>query len=244
MTRQNPDIVRAKRNGIVDIWNAFMLVGVSYDVHDIPICPSTATDAPRHLISWPEAKRLHNSRLRGGEKNYKREEFIHFYVDDVKFDGKKSGIWIQPWKALEIIRHFGGIITPDYSICQDFPEPQKMGAVFRMRAFGFWAGRQGIKVINNIRWGTWETWDYCFAGIPRGSIVAVGTVASGLRSRNNRLIFENGFKRMVEVIRPQTVLIYGSGNQTCIKEACNAGVKVLTFESETHMAFCGVKTNE
>lgn len=36
----------------------------------------------------------------------------------------------------------------------------------RMRAYGYWLGKNGIPVINNIRWGTPETFEYCFEGIP------------------------------------------------------------------------------
>lgn len=49
-----------------------------------------------------------------------------------------------------------------------------------MLSFGRWISQFGIPVINNVRWGTEETWEYCFDGIPYNSIVAIGTVASGI----------------------------------------------------------------
>ncbi|MBQ0071515.1 MAG: DUF4417 domain-containing protein, partial [Spirochaetales bacterium] len=39
-------------------------------------------------------------------------------------------------------------ITPDFSTNQDFPEAIKIYATYRMRAFGYWLGREGIEVIN------------------------------------------------------------------------------------------------
>ncbi len=229
--------LKAVRNGIVDIWNAFMLEGASFDVHDIPFCPTTAEDLPTQLISWPEAKRIHKRAMERGDRDYRVHAFIHFYVDDVKFDGLRSSIWFFPMRALEVIQHFDGIITPDFSMCQDFPEPLKLFAVYRMRAFGYWIGSFGIPVINNVRWGTSETWGYCFAGIPIEGIVAVGTVASGLRKLENRTLFIDGFLEMIDVLKPKAIVVYGSANYECFRNTAERGIEVIKFESDTAKAF-------
>jgi hypothetical protein len=228
---------KATRGGIVDIWNAFMLVGASYDVHDIPFSPTTAKRMPRKLISWPEAKRLHKRAIRHGDKEYHIRAFVHFYVGDVKFDGARSGIWLFPWRAYEVIRHFDGIITPDFSMCQDFPESLKTLAVYRMRTFGYWIGSMGIEVINNVRWGTVETWDYCFAGIERHTVVSVGTVASGLRERRNRPLFTDGLMEMVRRLKPTAIIVYGSSGCKCFDEVSAMGIEICQFDSETSVAF-------
>lgn len=214
-----------------------MLEGASFDDHDIPICPTTASSYPKRMISWPEAKRLHKQAVRRGEKEYRVKAYVHFYVDDVKFDGVRSSIWLFPWRAAEVIRHFDGIITPDFSMCQDFPEPIKLFAVYRMRAFGYWIGTLGIGVINNVRWGTSETWNYCYAGIPKRTVVAVGTVASGLRKTVNRALFEEGFLEMLELLKPTAIIVYGSANYGCIKEAERRGAIILQFDSDASRAF-------
>ncbi len=227
----------ALRRGIVDVWNAFMVEGAEYDVHDIPFCPTTATSLPGQLISWPEAKQLHKKAMRKGDKEYRVQAFIHFYVDDVKFDGVRSSVWLFPWRALEIIRHFDGIITPDFSMCQDFPEPLKLFAVYRMRAFGYWVGSIGVQVINNVRWGTQETWDYCFAGVPKHTVVAVGSVASGLKRLENRQLFDDGLEVMVKALKPAVIIVYGSGNYESFKQLGRRNVKVIQFESDMSKAF-------
>ena len=227
----------ALRRGIVDVWNAFMVEGAEYDVHDIPICPTTATSLPSQLISWPEAKRLHKKAVRKGDKEYRSHAFIHFYVDDVKFDGVRSSVWLFPWRALEVIRHFDGIITPDFSMCQDFPEPIKLFAVYRMRAFGYWAGTMGMQVINNVRWGSPETWGYCFAGVPKHTVVAVGAVASGLRKIENRSLFEDGLESMIQALKPTVVIVYGSARPEALRLLEDHGIKVVQFDSDMSKAF-------
>lgn len=229
--------LKASRRGIVDVWNAFMVDGAAFDVHDIPLCPNTAKELPAQLVSWPEAKRLHKKAMRRGEKEYHVPAFIHFYIDDIKFDGVRSSIWLFPWRALEVIQHFDGIITPDFSMCQDFPEPVKLFAVYRMRAFGYWVGTMGIQVINNVRWGARETWRYCFSGIPRHTVVSIGAVASGLREIANRPLFDDGFNAMIEILKPTVVIVYGSANYESIKRLKDLGIEVLQFDSEMSKAF-------
>ena len=224
------------RAGCQDVWNAFMVKGVDFRGRDIPYCPTTATILPKNLISYPEAKTIYNKHKH--EKDFFIDAFVHFYIDDCKFDSPSSGIWAD-WKtALKILRHFAGIITPDFSTCLDFPEPLKLWNTYRMRAFGYWYGRQGGAVINNVRWGTGETFDYCFEGITTNSVVAIGTVASNLRNPANRNNFVIGFKRMLKILNPHTIIVYGSDKCKCFEEV-RKKIKIIRFRSNKDLALRG-----
>lgn len=228
------------RAGCKDIWNAFMVEGADFVIgSDIPICPCT-TNIPQRLISYVEAKRIHKLNCQK-DPNYYVDAFIHFYIDDQKFDSSQSGIWAKPYNAIRIIRHFSGAITPDFSTNADFPDPLKRNNTYRMRAFGRWLSVNGIPVINNVRWGTEETWDYCFDGIPYNSIVAIGTVASGIHRLENRPDFEKGLFKMVEILRPHTILVYGSANYACFKVLADMGIRIIPFMSDTNFAYSSRK---
>jgi hypothetical protein len=108
-----------------------------------------------------------------------------------------------------------------------------------MRAFGFWIACQGISVINNVRWGTEETWRYCWDGIPQNSIVAIGTVASGLRQLENRPVFETGIREMVRRLRPHTIIVYGSANYPVFDELRSHGIYIKAFPSRMDTVFSG-----
>lgn len=86
-----------------------------------------------------------------------------------------------------------------------------------MRAFGYWYSTLGSAVTNNVRWGDNDTFDRCFDGISRKSIVSIGTVASGLRRSENRKLFESGFAKLLEVLKPHTIIVYGSDNLPCFE---------------------------
>ncbi len=229
------------RRGCKDMWNAFMVEGAEFAIgSDIPVCPCSAIEIPSGLISYDDAKHIHKIKSKT-DPDYRVDAFVHFYIDDQKFDGPRSSVWLYPNKALEVLRHFTGVITTDFSTNADFPDPIKRYNTYRMRAFGFWLGSQGISVINNVRWGTEETWDYCFDGIPYKSIVSIGTVASGINKLENRPDFEAGLFKMVEVLNPHTIVVYGSANYDCFKKISDMGIRIISFPSDTSLAFVSKK---
>ena len=219
-----------------DVWNAFMVKGATFSESGIPFCPTTVKELPRQLISYTKAREIYNRQIKRGNKSFTVDAFVHFYQHDYKFDGNRCGIWAAPQRAFEILRHFAGIITPDFSTYADFPFPLKIYNTYRMRAFGYWYGTFGGAVINNVRWGEEETFSYCFDSIPENSIISIGTVASGLRSSQNRELFEGGFYKLLEVLTPHTIIVYGSDNYSFFNKI-RKYVQILHFQSERALAF-------
>lgn len=229
------------RSGCKDVWNAFMAEGAVFGIHDIPFCPTTAITIPNHMVTWEEAKQIHKKHLVHGDTDYHEDAFVNWYIDDIKFDGP-HGIWHDHNTALKILCHFAGVITPDWSTYQDFPEAIKIYSTYRMRTYGYWLGKKGIAVINNVRWGTEESYSYCFEGIPTNSIVAIGTVGGGPRKLIDRQRFRTGFFKMIETLRPHTILVYGSSNDDCFSAAIKMGIHVISFQSKTDKFFDGRKS--
>lgn len=225
------------RTGCKDMWNAFMLKNAQFVYgSDIPICNSTKTIVPHELISYEDAKHIYKLKIKK-EPYFFVNAFVHFYIDDQKFDGGRDGIWNNPYKALNIIRHFAGAITPDFSTNADFPDAIKRFNTFRMRTFGHWLVSNNITVINNVRWGTIETWNYCFDGVPLNSIISIGTVASGLHKLENRPLFEDGLCKLVEKIHPPIIIVYGSAKYSVFDKLRQNKIKIISFPSKTSLAF-------
>ena len=107
-----------------------------------------------------------------------------------------------------------------------------------MRAFGYWFGTIcGHAVINNVRWGTLETYDYCFDGIPENSIVAIGTVGGSPRKLINRERFEHGLFEMVKRLSPHTIIVYGSENYPCFDKLREQGINIVSYPSRKALVF-------
>ena len=229
----------AIRKGCKDIWNAFMCEGADFTSHsknDIPFCPTTATEIPKDIITWDEAKRLYRNALARKDKHFFCNAFICWFIDDYKFDGPR-GAWHDCAFVLNVLRHFAGAITPDFSTYQDFPEPLKIYNTYRMRAFGYWLGKNGIAVINNVRWGSRETWSYCWDGIPQNSIVAIGTIGGSPRKHIDRKRFEEGLEELVRILQPHTIIVYGSANYPCFDRLIDQGIKVIAYPGCTASVF-------
>ncbi len=231
-------IQNIKRRNIKDIWNAFMVDGADFTLsnYDIPSCQTTLKqgEIPNDIITYSQAKNIYKN-LHAKDKEFTYDAFVCFYEDDQNFDGKKKGIWVYPKNAYNVLRHFSGIITPDFSTYQDFPISLKIYNTYRMRAFGYWYGTKCRKnVINNVRWGTKETYCFCFDGIPKNSIVAIGTVGGSPFKLLDRKRFVDGLEEMVKKILPSGIIVYGSANYPCFKKLKEQGIKIFEFPSRTN----------
>ena len=129
---------------------------------------------------------------------------IHFFIDDYQFER----LWNAPEKYLDVLSEYECILTPDFSLYMDMPMPMKIWNIYRSRQIGAYYQARGIKVIPTVSWAEAETFEFCFLGIPKGSIVAVSTI--GVKQDAEALeIWEEGMKAMIEQIEPSTILVYG-----------------------------------
>ena len=129
---------------------------------------------------------------------------IHFYVDDYQFER----VWNYPEKYTDILKKFECILSPDFSLYMDMPMPMKIWNIYRSRQIGQFYQSQGIKVIPTVSWAEPETFEFCFLGIPKGSVVSVSTV--GVRRYEDAVAtWKNGMDEMIRQIEPSKILIYG-----------------------------------
>ncbi len=148
---------------------------------------------PKDLTGFNYAKSLEN-----------KNTGIHFFVDDYQFER----VWNYPEKYVDILSEYDCILSPDFSLYMDMPMPMKIWNIYRSRQIGAYYQSQGIKVIPTISWAEPETFEFCFQGIPKGSIVAISTV--GVKEDATALeIWTDGVTEMIKQIEPSVILIYG-----------------------------------
>ena len=144
--------------------------------------------------------------------NAPKNNAVGFYEMDYKF----SDILINTDDCIEKLRPFGAMITPDCSLYRNAPLAVQITNIYRNRAIGYKAQCKGLYVIPQIRWGSEETYTkkvfsekIAFLGIPRNSIVAIGTYGC-IRGKENKYHFEAGLESMLTELKPKHVLVYGS----------------------------------
>lgn len=134
----------------------------------------------------------------------KKNVGVHFYLDDYQFER----VWNYPEKYVELFQEYDCILSPDFSLYLDMPMPMKVWNVYRSRLIGAYYQSYGIPVIPTLSWAEKETFDFCFKGIPKGSIVSISTV--GVKKDKDAMkTWLDGVKEMLKTVNPKTLLIYG-----------------------------------
>lgn len=129
---------------------------------------------------------------------------IHFYLDDYQFER----VWNRPNKYIDVLKQYDCIFSPDFSLYMDMPMAMKIWNTYRSRLIGQYYQKQGIKVIPTLSWAEKETFEFCFDGIPEGSIVSISTI--GIKQNKEALrIWKDGVDELIKRIKPSAILIYG-----------------------------------
>jgi len=148
---------------------------------------------PSDLIGFNYAKSSEN-----------KKTGIHFYLDDYQFER----LWNNPEEYIDVLSDYECILSPDFSLYLDMPMPMKIWNVYRSRQIGQYYQSNGIKVIPTISWGEPDTFEFCFKGIPKGSIVSISTI--GVKQNEEAFkIWLDGMDAMIKEIEPSTILVYG-----------------------------------
>ena len=97
---------------------------------------------------------------------------------------------------------------------------------------GNYLQRQGRNIIPNIRFADDRTFDFCFDGLPRNSVLALGSLGC-VKNKISRRIFEEGLLETISRLEPEILVLYGPLTKE-IEEILNAcDVKYIHFDCKT-----------
>ncbi|MCI6809465.1 MAG: DUF4417 domain-containing protein [Spirochaetia bacterium] len=132
---------------------------------------------------------------------------IHFFQHDYLFEptirSESKSI-----SKLEVFKKYQSVILPDCSIYTNLPLPVQQYQTYKSRAFGIFLSDNGVNIIPSVRWGDKYSWDFCFSGIMKNSLLAVGTL-SALGTSEDKRNFHAGFLEMLNRLEPASLIIYG-----------------------------------
>lgn len=129
---------------------------------------------------------------------------IHCFVDDYQFER----LWTSPQEYVEKIAEYDCFLSPDFSLYMDMPMAMKIWNIYRSRLIGQFLQDCGVCVIPTISWAEPETFSFCFAGIEKGSVVAVSTIGVK-REEASFHVWKTGMDEMIRVLEPAAILVYG-----------------------------------
>ena len=96
---------------------------------------------------------------------------VHFFLYDYRFER----VWKSPDSDIEKLSRYRAVLSPDFSMYLEMAPVMQLYNVFRNRWCGAYWASKGIRVIPTVNWGNESTFDFCFEGIEKGSVVAVST---------------------------------------------------------------------
>jgi hypothetical protein len=156
-----------------------------------------------------------------------REYWVHFYIFDRQFEC----VWNTYNRYLRCFQKAAGVIAPDFSLYCELPFTWQVWNTYRSRAIAYWLHRNGIPVIPNIRWSDSRSYEL-FEGIENGGTVAVSTNGC-IGTKPERLLFQRGLEKMIETIRPNTIICYSAAPKDIFKECRKAGIKIIKLDNYT-----------
>ena len=128
------------------------------------------------------------------------DKTIQFFTYDYRFDY----VYSHPELAVEKLKQYYCLLSPDYSIYIDMPLSLQIKNTFKNRWCGAYFQSLGLRCIPTVEWGDERSFDFCFDGIEKGSIVAVSTYGKTKIEEE----FMKGYNEMLQRIEPSAIICY------------------------------------
>lgn len=166
--------------------------------YNIPTLQGTKLEEFNSSTHWIDFHQT--TKARQNRKAYS----VHFFVDDYQFE--------RCWSALgtytKLLEQFNYVCTPDFSLYIDMPKAIQIYNHYRKHYLGAYWQSKGIKVLPTIAWSDKSSYDFCFDGEPKNSVVVTSTVGI-LSSDTSKRLFLDGYREMKERLNPSLVICYG-----------------------------------
>lgn len=103
----------------------------------------------------------------------------------------------------------------------------KIWNTYRSRLLGAYWESQGISVIPTVSWAEKESFDYCFDGLAKHSVLAISSVGVS-SSPTATKIWQAGMDEMIERLEPTAIVWYGPD----IDYLIDTSVKIYRYANE------------
>ena len=142
------------------------------------------------------------SDIRANDSAINRAKGVHFFIDDYRFEG----VYRNPEASLGRLSQYKFLLSPDYSTYSDMNYWRQIESIAHNRWVGAFWQSQGQIVIPTISWSDKKSFNFCFDGVEKHSIVAIGMIGCK-RSKANFML---GYDEMLARIEPETIICFGN----------------------------------
>lgn len=184
------DLLERKKHLLNLQWhNDFQTTGVE----GFPMLKPFADDLPSIFISFSERnKRLYDCG-------------VHCFLYDYMIEQT----WNAPSRVVQSLKQYRCVVAPDFSIFTDMPRALNVWNIYRNRWISSYWQSQGINVVPSASWGSVDSFEYCFDGLPENSVIAIGHSTIGKEKPFKRL-YRMGVETLIDKKHPTKLFVYGS----------------------------------
>jgi hypothetical protein len=211
---------KPKKPYIRDVFLAELIKGAELTKPDgYPIIEEwmVAKTPPKELYQWDRRRDVIEP----------EESGMSFYCNDIGF----IPILNNPQGYTEKLRTYHCIVGIDPSPYDNMPLVVQKSQIYNNLAVTYYYGKQGLKVIPNVRLGNNQTLG-ALTAYPKGTLIAIGT--HGFMKRlDNREIFRNQVSVTVDVVRPSGIVVYGPASDYVFKAATEKNIPIYQYDSYT-----------
>ena len=136
------------------------------------------------------------------------DRMVHFFLYDYRFER----VWKNPDNDIEKLSRYRAVLSPDFSMYLEMAPVMQLYNVFRNRWCGAYWASKGLRVIPTVNWGDESSFDLCFEGIEKGSVVAVSTYMASEHDNHcdQKEWFLAGYNEMLRRMEPEKIICYNT----------------------------------
>lgn len=133
-----------------------------------------------------------------------KEVGVHFFLDDYQFER----LWRKPAEYVDMLKKYKFVLSPDFSLFIDHPKAVQLFSHYKKQWLSAYWESLGITVVPTICWSDSSSFEWCFDGVPEGTVVAVSTKGV-MKNDEDKERFLAGYNRMMKKIKPNQILLFG-----------------------------------
>ena len=131
-------------------------------------------------------------------------QIVHFYEDDRLF----IRLFRDPDKYVPKLRQYRYVISPDMSQYVEMPYYSRFANNCHNKAMAQYLQGKGVNIIANVTWSLPDSYDYCFAGIPENTVIAINSNGVNAHS-DSKYLWRLGYEEVIRRLRPTRIIRYG-----------------------------------
>ena len=189
---------RDENNIVEDSFQAFLVEGANFTKEEeYPILE-------RWMISEIPPKKIMPFDKALNYQGDLSDVYVCTYARDCSFERVRR----SPNKYLNFFRRCGGLIGFDFSVHSDMPIVKQKSQMNDNLCLTYFYGKNGNKVIPNVRYGKDELSDDFLSAIPKHTLIAIGTHGF-IKEIPQKAEWYCFLEKIIKELEPSGIIVYG-----------------------------------